>query len=177
MTPARPLTFTVLAALLLLLGCHTAPSPKPLSNPDVMPSAPLYPPRPTVPPPPFKVFHQDASTFTLVTTDDASNDQIVALIWQLRDAAQTHTFDHLHISQKAVDNRKPIAWFHIYRGSKCAAEKYTSAALPCGASYHAAGEFTFGGYKSHNAQDGLLLHDENHQTELWNPNQPSTPPT
>jgi hypothetical protein len=68
-----------------------------------------------------------------------------------------------------VDTRDPIVFFHIYRGSKCASEKYTSGALPCGASYHAAGEFTLGSFSNHDRADGALLQDENHQTELWNP--------
>jgi hypothetical protein len=128
-----------------------------------------FPPRPTIAPRAFKVFHHDASSITLVTKDNATDAEIKALLWQLRDAAQAHSFDRLGVPQKVVDARDPIVFFHIYRGSKCASEKYTSGALPCGASYHAAGEFTLGGFSNHDRADGALLQDENHQTELWNP--------
>jgi len=98
-----------------------------------------------------------------------TNDQIAAIIWQLRDAVTTRSFDTLHLPQKFIDARGPIVWFHIYRGPKCASEKYTSGKLPCGASYHAAGEFTLGSFSDSNRTDGELVVDENHSTPLWNP--------
>ncbi len=152
-----------LSPLAILLACKSTPPPT-----SITPATTHYPARPTIPPPPFKLFHQSPDTLTLVTIDTATNDQIAALIYQLRDAAQTHTFDTLHIPQKLVDARDPILWFHIYRGPKCASEKY-AAKLPCGPSYHAAGEFTLGSFHDPNRTDGTLNIDENHQTELWNP--------
>jgi hypothetical protein len=91
-----------------------------------------------------------------------------AIIYQLRDAATAHTFDALHLPQSFIDKRDPIVWFHIYRGTKCASEKY-AARLPCGASYHAADGFIFGGFKNPNRTDGELIPDEDHSTPLWNP--------
>jgi hypothetical protein len=154
----------------LVTGCKTV-SPANSTNEPASPTAATtqYPQRPTVAPPAFKVFHHDASSITLVTKDTASDAEIEAILWQLRDAARAHSFDKLGVPQKLVDARDPIVFFHLYRGSKCASEKYTSGALPCGASYHAAGDFTLGGFANHNRADGALLHDEDHQTELWNP--------
>jgi hypothetical protein len=134
------------------------------------------PPRPTTPPPPFKLFHQSPNTITLVTTETASNDQIEAILYQLRDAARTHTFDTLHIPQKLVDARDPMIWFHLYRGPKCASEKYTTGKLPCGPSYHAAGDFTFGGFTDHDHTTGVLLHGDGQPTQLWNPDPPKPTP-
>jgi len=151
-------------ALCLMLGCTT---PKPTTQ-NPTPAVTTYAPRPTTPPPPFKLFPQSPDTLTLVTTETATNDQIAAIIYQLRDAANTHTFDTLHIPQKLVDARNPILWFHIYRGPRCASEKY-AAKLPCGPSYHAAGEFTLGSFHDPNRTEGALNIDENRQTELWNP--------
>jgi len=145
--------------LVLLTGCTT-------QNPT--PATTHYASRPTTPPPPFKLFHQSPDTLTLTTTPDASNTQIAALIYQLRDAANTHTFDSIHLPQSLIDARAPIIWFHIYRGPKCASEKY-AAKLPCGPSYHAAGEFTLGSFHDPNRTDGELNLDENHSTPLWNP--------
>jgi hypothetical protein len=122
-----------------------------------------------VPPPAFKVFHHDASSITLVTKEDATDAEIESLIWELRDAAHAHTFDKLKISQKLVDDRDHKIWFHIYRGSKCASEKYADGPPPCGGSYHAAGDYTFGSYTSPEADNGALLHGEDHETELWDP--------
>ena len=127
------------------------------------------PQRPAVPPATFKVFHKSDNTFTLVVSEDATDDQVESLIWELRDAAHARTFDKLKISQKMVDDRKPIVWFHIYRGSKCASEKYADGPPPCGGSYHAAGDFTYGGYKNPQTDSGVILHGEDHETQLWDP--------
>jgi len=154
---------SLLCVLTIILGCTT---PKPTTQ-NPTPTT-KYPTRPTTPPPPFKLFHQSPDTLTLTTTESASNTQIAALIYQLRDAANTHTFDSIHLPQAVIDARSPIIWFHIYRGPKCASEKY-AAKLPCGPSYHAAGEFTYGSFHNPNRTDGELNLDENHTTALWNP--------
>jgi len=60
-------------------------------------------------------------------------------------AANTHTFGSIHLPQDVIDARSPIIWFHIYRGPKCASEKYAGK-LPCGPSYRASGEFTLGSF-------------------------------
>ena len=159
-------------ALATLLGCnptHTTTITK------ITPAQSQTPPRPTTPPPPFKLFHQTPDSFTLVIPPTATDDQISAIVWQLRDAAHTHTFDALHLSQKVVDARDPMVWFHLYRGSRCAAEKYAPGPPPCGASYHAAGDYTFGGGPHHDWDDGVILHDENHETQLWDSNAPYKP--
>jgi hypothetical protein len=124
---------------------------------------------PATPPPPFKLFHQTADSLTLVTKDTATDDEIEAIVWELHDAAHAHTFDALHIPQAFIDKRAPIVFIHIYRGTKCAAEKYAAGNPPCGGNYHAAGDYTLGSFKDPNRDDGILLHDENHQVELWNP--------
>lgn len=161
---------TPILLFLSLFGCNSTslPAPKPTT-----PTA-TYPARPTTSAPPFKLLHSANGTFTLVTTPTASDEQIESLIYQLRDAAHTDTFDHLRIPQKAVDARAPTAWFHIYRGAKCATEKYSAGAPPCGPSYHAAGDYTFGAYKPRDWDEGTLLHDEEHQVELWRAGAPYT---
>jgi hypothetical protein len=171
------LAVPALAAALLVAGCKSTP-PRNAAVATPHPQAALYPPRPTVPPSAFKVFHHDASSITLVTKEDATDDEIESLIWELRDAAHAHAFDQLKIPQKLVDNRDHKIWFHIYRGSKCASEKYASGPPPCGGSYHAAGDYTFGSYTSPEADNGALLHGEDHETELWDPDAPykATPP-
>ena len=171
MTDSRTSRLLIASAALcctLIAGCKSAPAPAPAPTTPVA-TKPSYPPRPTVTPPAIKVFHTTDNSITLVTADNATDDQIEAIIWQLHDAAHDHSFDKLHIPQKLVDKRDPMIWFHIYRGPKCASEKYTTTALPCGASYHAAGDYTLGSFSNKDRDAGVLLHDENHQTELWNP--------
>jgi hypothetical protein len=165
-------TFAALAMSLLLLGC----GPRELPKPEPAKPVATQTPRPTIPPPPFRVFHHTDTSITLVTKETATDDEISAIIWQLRNAAHTHTLTTLKIDQKMVDARKPSIFFHIYRGQKCAAEKYAAGAPPCGGSYHAAGDYTFGTYGNPNWDDGLLLHDE-HENPLWNPDSPYTAPT
>jgi hypothetical protein len=149
-------------------GCKSAPAPTPAPSSPVI-AKPAYSPRPTIAPPPFKVFHTTDNSITLVTTDNATDDQIAAIIWQLHDAARSHTFATLHIPQQFVDKRDPMIWFHVYRGPKCASEKYTTGALPCGPSYHAAADYTLGSFSDKDRDDAVLLHADDKQTELWNP--------
>jgi hypothetical protein len=164
-----------LAAVVLLAGCKETPA---RNASAVSPQAQVvqYPARPSLAPPAFKVFHHDATTITLVTKEDASDAEIESLIWELRDATHARALDKLKISQKMIDDRSPIVWIHVYRGAKCASEKYASGTPPCGASYHAAGDYTYGGYTNHNRDDGVLLHDEDHEIELWNPDAPYAAP-
>jgi len=158
---------------LLLIGCKSAPTPAPTPATDTN-SAVTYPARPTIPPTPFKIFHHANSTFTLTAAPNTTDDQISALVWQLRDAARTHTFDKIKIPQKQVDADGSTVWFHIYRGPKCAPEKYAPGNPPCGASYHAAGDYTFAPKTTPLWDQGQLNHGEA-QTDLWNPEAPYTP--
>jgi hypothetical protein len=167
---------TLMALAMLLSGCKSAPAP--MSHHMQLPdsSTPTYPARPTTPPAPFKIFHHANSTFTLTVAPNASDDAIAALVWQLRDAARTHTFDTLHIPQRQVDADGSTVWFHIYRGPKCAPEKYAPGEPPCGASYHAAGDYTFAPTARPTWDQGQLNHGES-QTSLWNPDAPYTAPS
>ncbi len=158
-----------LATAALTGGCHsTSPTPVATSTKSVTVSP--YPPRPTTPAPAVKLFHKTADSLTLVTDTNATDDQIESLVWQFRDAAHTHTLAKLGIPQPLVDANK-TTWFHIYRGSKCAAEKYASGNPPCGGSYHAAADYTFGTPGNPAWDQGTLLHNEK-ETLLWDPDAP-----
>lgn len=155
---------------LLCAGCKSAsPAPgSPAAQQQLAATpAPATPARPSVPPPPFKVFHRTDSSITLVVAENASDNQVAALIWELHDAAAAHSFDNLGISQKFVDERDPIVWFHIYRGAKCASEKYADGPLPCGGGYHAVGDYTLGSFANKDRDDGALLQDGEKETHLW----------
>jgi hypothetical protein len=167
----------MLTVMPLFTGCKSStPAVAPAQPAQQVQQQPTTPPRPSIPPPSFKVFHHDESTFTLVTKDTATDEEIESLIWQLHDAARARTFDKLNISQKLVDARKPIVWFHIYRGTKCAGEKYASGPPPCGSSYHAAGDYTYGSYSNHERDEGVLLHDNGNEIQLWDPDAPYKTP-
>ncbi len=157
----------------LLSGCKSSPAPA--SKPGANTQTFTYPPRPAVPPAPIKVFHQDNDTYTLVTKPDASDGEIAAILWQFRDGAHARGFDALHLSQKFIDARKPTVWFHVYRGAKCASEKYTKGPLPCDASYHGAGDYTLGGFNNPHWDNGVLRHADGSETQLWNSDAPYTP--
>jgi len=79
---------------MILSSCKSSQSNDPTAlRPGAMVDPPIkYPARPTTPPPPFKIFHQTDNSITLVTDEHATDDQIKAIIWQLRDAAHAHTF-------------------------------------------------------------------------------------
>jgi hypothetical protein len=170
-TRNRSSTTLLVAAFAFTIGCKSAPAPTPAPRQRTVAKS-TYPPRLTTPPPSFKVFHTTDNSITLVTDADATDDQIAAILWQLHDAAHDHTFAALHIPQQFVDKRDPMIWFHIYRGPKCASEKYITGALPCGPSYHAAGDYTLGSFSNKDRDDAVLLHGDDKQTELWNPDAP-----
>ena len=163
-------------ASLIAVGCKSKTDASSVvieTHPVVMPIG--TPPRPAVAPATFRVFHKSDTTYTLVVPEDATDEQIESLVWELRDAAHARTLDKLKLSQKMVDERKPLVWFHIYRGSKCASEKYANGPLPCGGSYHAAGDYTYGGYANRSLDRGVILHGEDHETQLWDPEVPYAP--
>lgn len=167
------------ALLLLFAGCKSSPpaAPTPVS-PAPAPTA-TYPARPTAAPAAFKIFHHGNSSFTLTVSEKATDDQLSALVWQLRDAARTLAFDAIHIPQKQVDADGKTVWFHIYRGPKCAPEKYAPGAPPCGAAYHAAADYTFDTHSATPWDKGVILHsaDDPHPALLWDPDAPYTPAT
>ncbi len=151
-------------------GCKSKPQMGTTSQPkQSSQTQAAYSVKPNVKPATFKVFHKSDTTYTLVVPEDATDEQVESLIWELRDAAHARTLDKLKISQKMVDERKPLVWFHIYRGSKCASEKYADGPPPCGGSYHAAGDYTYGGYKNRETDNGSIFHGEDHETQLWGP--------
>ncbi|WP_263375196.1 hypothetical protein [Granulicella aggregans] len=151
---------------MLAAGCKSSHPAAPVTQSKAAEPAVVYPARPSVKPPAFKVFHTHDSIITLVTKPDATDDEIEAILWQLRDAAHARTLDSLKVSQKLVDDRKPLVWFHIYRGTKCAAEKYADGALPCGNHYNGAGDYTYGGYANKELDRGVIR-DGDKETELW----------
>ena len=173
LTALSPLrSATLVLSVTFLLACQSTPhqGPPPPASPTA--TTVKYPARPTVTAPPFKVFHTTDNSITLVTDANATDDQIAAILWQLHDAARNKNFAALHIPQQFVDKRDPMIWFHIYRGPKCASEKYTTGTLPCGPSYHAAADYTLGSFSNKDRDDGVILHADDKQTQLWNPDAP-----
>ena len=151
---------------MLVAGCKSSQPVARTPLPKAAEPTVVYTVRPTVKPPSFKVFHTHDSIITLVTKQDATDEEIESLIWELRDAAHARTLDALKVSQKMVDERAPLVWFHIYRGPKCAAEKYADGPLPCGNRYNGAGDYTYGGYANKELDRGVIR-DGDKETELW----------
>ncbi len=139
-----------LALALALVGCKSTPAPTPTSaaNPTPSPSRHLSP-TPDRDPCRLQGLPLLQQQLHPHHPRQATDDEIAALVWQLRDATRTHTLDKLKISQKDADAGS-TTWFHIYRGTKCASEKFTTGKLPCEASYHATGDYTY----SHQARLG-----------------------
>jgi hypothetical protein len=164
-------TAAAVFALGVLSGCKAVAPVTQTVTPAATPAY-NFPSRPTATPPAFKIFHQDNDTYTLVTKPDATDDEISAILWQFRDAAHAHGFDALHLSQKFIDTRKPSVWFHVYRGPKCASEKYSKGPLPCDASYHGAGDFTLGAYHNPAWNDAVLRRADGSETHLWDSDAP-----
>ena len=164
----RSAAATVVCLAMMLAGCQAEPRQVALKS-EPATALHSFPVRPSVIAPAVKVFHQTDNTLTLVTKVEATDDEVAAILWKLRDAAAGHTFAAMGIPQAVVDARKPIEWFHVYRGPKCASEKYASGKTPCGDSYHAAGDFTLGSYTNRDWNDGELIHSDGSETQLWSP--------
>ena len=149
-------------SLTLAVGCKSTPAPAPTVT-----TGPAYPPRPNVPPATFRSIQQTNNSYILVVPEAATNDQLAATLYQLRDAAQAHTFDQLHLSQSFIDARHPKVFFHLYRGAKCAPETFAKGPYPCGPSYHGAADFSIGGFANPSATDGSLVAPDGAVTHLW----------
>lgn len=159
----------VAAASSIAIGCKSAaPSKSVEAQQPAAQTTVTYPAKSTLLPPTFKVFHVHDGITTLVTKEDASDAEIEAILWQLRDAAHGHSLGKLKIDQKMVDDRKPMVWFHLYRGTRCAAEKYAEGDLPCGNHYNGAGDYTYGSYSNKELDRGVLRDGEK-ETQLWDP--------
>ena len=162
--------FIVVAAsgvvgLSMAVGCKSAPQTNAAAAVPVAKQS--YPARPSGAVPSFKLVHRDNDTFTLATSEAASDDQIAALLWQFHDAARAHTFDALHLSQTFIDARQPKVWFHVYSGAKCASEKYVKGPLPCDASYHGVGDYMLGSYANRDWDEAVVHHPGGTETRLW----------
>lgn len=166
-----------------LLACQRD-KPQPGAPASAAATTSAYPTRPNVSPPAVKLFHKTDTSLTLVTDPNATDQQIEALVWQIRDTAHAHSLATLGPSfaqaQAFVDSNKPSTWFHIYRGARCASEKYATGSLPCGASYHAAADYTLGTPGNPIWDNGILLtakpgSDDPIETPLWDADAPYTP--
>ena len=172
MTPRSHIPLLLLP--LLLIGCKSAPAPAPTPAAETTPAV-TYPARPTTPPPAFKIFHHANSSFTLTVKDTATDDEISALVWQLRDAARTHSFDNIKIPQKEVDADGTTVWFHIYRGTKCAPEKYAPGPLPAEPATTPPATTPSPPTPPPVGQRLNSTPANDHPTDLWNPDAPYTP--
>lgn len=164
-----PFAVNLVASVVLAMlatGCKSPQPAAPAEQSKATEPVAFYPARPSVKAPAFKVFHTHDSIITVVTKQDATDEEIESLIWELRDAAHARTLDALKVSQKMVDERAPLVWFHIYRGPKCAAEKYADGDLPCGNRYNGAGDYTYGGYANKELDRGVIR-DGDKEMELW----------
>lgn len=148
----------------LALGCNSSVPPKSAVPQQAHAPDPV---RPTATPAPFKLLHQTDNSLILVTPADATNDQLAALVWQLHDVAEHHRFTELHLPQTFIDARHPSIFFHIYRSPRCATETYGKGPYPCGASYHGAADFSFGGITNRNRIAGALIDANGNPTPLW----------
>ena len=162
------LAATALGVASMIAGCKSSPPPvKPVASSAA--ESYHFAPRPTVAAPAVKVFHQDEDTLTLVTKADATDDEIAAILWQFHDAAHAHSFDALHLPEKFIDARSPTVWFHVYRGPKCAAEKFVKGNYPCGAKYNGAGDYTLGAYHDPTWEDAIVHPENGSEVHLWDP--------
>jgi hypothetical protein len=127
---------------LLLIGCKSAPCPRAHPRTDTTPAA-TYPSRPTTPPAPSK-----SSTTPTPPSPSPSHPKRPPTTKSPPSSGNSATppaptpSTNSKSPRKQVDADGSTVWFHIYRGPKCAPEKYAPGEPPCGASYHAAGDYT-----------------------------------
>ena len=162
----------MLGCVISLYGCDgnpSAPAPSEIGK-AAQPSGEDHP---IVTAPAFRVVHQAGTIVTLIIPEKTTDDQIVNLLWFLRDRAISSTLDSAGISQRLVDRRDPMVWFQIYRGTKCASENY-SKHRPCGQAEHEAAWFGYGSVSNRNSNAGEIFHGPN-ETEpesVWDAGTP-----
>ena len=165
----RTLRLTLLVFTLTLTACKPTPAPpKPIPEPTPKPAmmspntraekAQLASTHPA-----YKLFLQKIDMPTvLVVTETTTDDQLKSLLWHLRTKIRANAFKDLGIKPTTTLYGIPgytSGIVDIYRGSKCASEKYTPEGRPdpCGSSIHASANYHWGDGNDPHADGAYLV--------------------
>ncbi len=131
-------TTLVVLGLWALTTIVTSPS---LSGQSAQPIA-----RPKTPVPHFRVAHEDfRNPISLVIAPNATDEQVVSLLWKIRDAVRSHSFSELGLQPANGKNRyNTSGMIEVFRGTRCVAETYTEGVWPCGDTEHYDGFYQWG---------------------------------
>jgi len=151
---SRTLRLTLLTTALVLTGCQPTP-PKPVPEPTPKPAMMSSQTRAAdaqlaATHPPFKLFLQKIDMPTvLVVAETTPDDQLKSLLWYLRTKIRANAFKDLGIKPTATLYGIPgytSGMVDLYRGPKCASEKYTPEGHPdpCGPSIHKSASYHWG---------------------------------
>jgi hypothetical protein len=123
---------------------QTSPESSAQTNQSV--AQPAGPARPATPVPHFKVAHEDyQNPIPLVIAKDATDEQVVSLLWKVRDDVRSHSFTNLGLQPANSMNRyNTSGMIEVFRGTKCVAETYTEGVWPCGDEEHYDGFYQWG---------------------------------
>lgn len=163
----RTLRLTLLATAFTLTGCQPPP-PKPIPEPTPKPA--MMPPsvraekaQLAAAHPPSKLFLQKIDMPTVVVVAETTpNEQMKALLWYLRTKIRTNAFKDLGLKPTDTFYGAPgytSGIVDIYRGSKCASEKYTPQGHPdpCGPSIHKSASYHWGDGNDPHADGAYLV--------------------
>ncbi len=124
------------------------------TGPSSATSAPARVTGPTTPPPAFRLYRFKfdekigASIISYVAPPNTTDDQIKSLVWLFREKVRSQKFRDISINQPTSSNFGKRGYLQgilsIYRGEKCAGEKFSDAEGPCGDGDHDAAYYQWG---------------------------------
>ena len=99
--------------------------------------------------PPFRFFKMSAeSGVSLVVPEKATEAEIRALLYFIREKVKTKKFSDLGILHPTSKNFNQLNYDHgmilVFRGEKCANEEFIDTVGPCGYGEHDAGSYQWG---------------------------------
>jgi len=136
---ATTIVLALAGTILVLQGCG-AGNGRP-AHPVERTAAPNFP-RPTIPPPKYRVYRQLASRGLIsVVVDSATTDeQIKSLLWFFREKVRAQELRELHMTERLTDG----GFIIIFRGNRCADEDFVDNTGPCGRGDHDAASYQWG---------------------------------
>jgi hypothetical protein len=121
------------------------------TKPDKAPEPAVFPNKPNIPPPKFRVYRSKLNEGTSVVVAPATTDeQLKSLLWLFREKVRSHRFKDIGITKPTSTHwgKKDYlaGTIDVFRGEKCANENFsdTTGVGPCGRGEHSAAYYQWG---------------------------------
>jgi hypothetical protein len=107
--------------------------------------ASLRRPRPSIPPPSFRIFKSRNGITAVVVGERTTDDELASLLWFFREKVRSRDFQSLGIQPFKQGRQRTIAgMLVVFRGSRCANEDFEEAIGSCGRGEHDSATYQWG---------------------------------